>query len=138
MIFCVNMLFEPRVGEGSAGEFGSQSVIVSLDVRKYNSGEYSVYVLAKKQRINTAIEPLIERFIEYGAGEILITSIDREGTLQEFDNDLFREIGNAVAVHLIFSGGAGSYDDMVWFFKETGCNACAVSKMLFLRDCNIV
>jgi len=46
MIFCVNMLFEPRVGEGSAGEFGSQSVIVSLDVRKYNSGEYSVYVMA--------------------------------------------------------------------------------------------
>ena len=42
----MNMLFEPRVGEGSADEFGSQSVIVSLDVRKYNSGEYSVYVMA--------------------------------------------------------------------------------------------
>jgi cyclase len=51
-------------------------------------------------------------------GEILITSIDREGTLQEFDNDLFREIGNAVAVHLIFSGGAGSYDDMVGSLKR--------------------
>jgi imidazole glycerol phosphate synthase subunit HisF len=46
MIFCMNMLFKFRVGEGSADEFGSQSVIVLLDVRKYNSGEYSVYVMA--------------------------------------------------------------------------------------------
>ncbi len=42
----MNMLFEPRVGEGSADEFGSQSVILSLDVRKYNFVEYSVYVMA--------------------------------------------------------------------------------------------
>jgi cyclase len=68
----------------------------------------------------------------------LITSIDREGTLQGFGYDLFREIGNAVAVHLIFSGGAGSYDDVVWLFKETGCDACAVGKMFFLRDCDMV
>jgi cyclase len=68
----------------------------------------------------------------------LISSIDREGTLQGFGYDLYREIGNAVAIHLIFSGGAGSYDDIVWLFKETGCDACAVGKMFSLRDCDIV
>ena len=134
----MNMLFKTRVGEGSADEFGSQSVIVSPDVRKYNSGEYGVHVIAWKQRINTALEPLIEIFIEYGAGEMLITPIDRKDTLQGSDYDLYRETRNAVAVHLIFSRGAVSYDDMVWLFKETDCDACAVGKMLFLRVCDIV
>ena len=51
---------------GLGDEFGSQSVIVLLDVKKYNSGEYGVHVIAWKQRTNTALEPLIERFFEYG------------------------------------------------------------------------
>ena len=53
-----------------------------------------------------------------GMSEILITPIDRKDTLQGSDYDLYRETRNAVAVHLIFSGGAGSYDDMVGSLKR--------------------
>ncbi len=138
IIVNTHAVLDPVLVKGLADEFGSQSVVVSLDVKKNNSGKYGVYVMAGKQMVDTELQPMIERFIEYGAGEILITSIDREGTLQGFDYDLYREIGNTVTVPLIFSGGAGCYDDMVKLFKETDCDACAIGKMLYLRDYDIV
>ena len=77
---------------------------------------------------------MLESFIDYGAGEIMITNMDREGTLSGFDYRLYEKIRNVVSVPLIASGGAGCYDDMVRLFKETDCDACALGKMLFLRE----
>ena len=81
---------------------------------------------------------IIKKFVDYGAGEFIITTIDREGTLKGFDCGLHNSIRKIVNVPLIASGGAGSYDDIVDLFKETDSDACAIGKMLFLRDYDIV
>ena len=121
-----------------ANEFGSQSVVVSIDVRKNHSNNYDVYVLSGKQKVNVRIETLLKKSIENGAGEIMMTSIDKEGTLSGFDYDLYEMARKLVKVPLIASGGASSYDDIVKLIKVSDCDACAIGKMLFLRDYDVV
>ena len=121
-----------------AAEFGSQSIVVSLDVRRNGTGNNNLYIYSGKQKIDIMPHDIIKKFVDYGAGEFIITTIDREGTLKGFDCGLHNSIRKIVNVPLIASGGAGSYDDIVDLFKETDSDACAIGKMLFLRDYDIV
>ena len=84
------------------------------------------------------LEDLIKSIISNGAGEIIINSIDRDGTLKGFDIELYKSIMDIVKVPLIASGGAGSYDNIVELFEETKLEGCGIGKMLFLRDYDIV
>lgn len=121
-----------------ADEFGSQSVVVSIDIKKNKKGNYEIYVFSGKQKVDIDIYSYIAKVVECGAGEILITSIDKEGTLLGFDYELYAKLREIIPVPMIASGGAGCYDDMVELFKETDSDACAIGKMLFLRDYDIV
>jgi cyclase len=121
-----------------AAEFGSQSIVVSLDVRRNGTGNNNLYIYSGKQKIDIMPHDIIKKLVDYGAGEFIITTIDREGTLKGFDCGLHNSIRKIVNVPLIASGGAGSYDDIVGLFKETDSDACAIGKMLFLRDYDIV
>jgi imidazole glycerol-phosphate synthase subunit HisF len=128
----------PGLVEDLADEFGSQSVVVSIDVKKKGNGEYSVHVLSGRKPVSQPLDTYLGRVIGSGAGEVLITSIDREGTLTGFDLPLYQHLGESLPVSLIGSGGAGCYDDIVALFSETSCDACTLGKMLFLRDYDIV
>ncbi len=121
-----------------ANEFGSQSVLVSIDVKKSEWGEYDVYIFSGTKKIDQSFEKVIDTIISNDAGEIILTSIDQEGTLAGFDIDLYRKARELIPVPLIASGGAGCYDDIVKVLHETDVDACAIGKMLFLRDYDIV
>ncbi len=121
-----------------ADEFGSQSVVVSIDVKKTISSNYHLHIFSGSRPVPVSLEKYINKVVEQGAGEILITSIDREGTLSGFDLSLYQQFTDRLPVSLIGSGGAGCYDDIVDLFQKTQCDACALGKMLFLRDYDIV
>jgi len=121
-----------------AVEFGSQSVVVSIDVRKNAQGGHDAFTFSGTEKTNISIENVIEKVIENCAGELLVTSIDNEGTMSGFDYELYKKIRDLVPVPLIASGGSGCYDHMVRLFNETGVEACGLGKMLFLRDYDIV
>jgi len=131
-------VLDPSLVKKLADEFGSQSVTVSIDVKKSAKGNYEVYIFSGTQKVKEDHEVLIKKFIEYGAGELVVTAIDREGVLSGFDYDLYKSIRPLVKIPLIASGGAGCYDDIVRLLNETGCDACALGKMLFLRDYDMV
>lgn len=131
-------VLNPHFIKELADEFGSQSVLVSIDLRKNKNGNYDVYVHSGKQRVNVNLEDFIKKVIDFGAGELMLTSIDREGTLSGFECDLYKMARRLVSVPLIASGGAGCYDDIVELFVDTDCDACSLGKMLFLRDYDIV
>lgn len=131
-------VLNPSLIKDMANEFGSQSVAVSLDVKRNDRGGYDAYVLSGTQKVDMAIETLIKKIVDYGPGEVILTAIDREGTLTGFDNELYQKMRPLIPVPLIASGGAGCYDDMVTLFREADCDACALGKMLFLRDYDIV
>lgn len=133
-----SVVLRPHFVKELADEFGSQSVLVSIDVRKNKNGNYDVYVHSGKQKVNVNLQDLVKKVIDFGAGELMLTSIDREGTLSGFECDLYKTARRLVSIPLIASGGAGCYDDIAKLFLESDCDACSLGKMLFLRDYDIV
>lgn len=121
-----------------ADEFGSQSVVVAIDVLHTKNGHFDMYVRSGSQKVKKGFFETLNEVIDNGAGEIIATSISRDGTLSGFDLELYRTLRPIVPVPLIASGGAGSYDHMVDLFRDTECDGCGVGKMLSLRDYDIV
>lgn len=107
---------------------GSQSIVVSIDVKKTLFGKYRVF--SHSGQIDTKLDPVefALRAEEAGAGELMICSIDREGSGQGYDLDLIGRVANAVGIPVIASGGAGSLTD----FKDAvaqGASAVAAGDM---------
>ena len=131
-------VLNPTFVSDLAAVFGSHSIVVSLDVRRNGTNNYDLYICSGEQMIDIMPHDIIKKLVDYGAGEFIITTIDREGTLKWFDCGLYSYLRKSINVPLIASGGAGSYDDIVNLFEKTDSDACAIGKMLFLRDYDIV
>jgi cyclase len=97
----------PDIIRAAANEFGSQSVVASIDVRRKLFGRYEVYVNGGREA--TGLDPVTaaKRVADLGAGEILLTSIDCDGTMKGYDLDVTRKVADAVSIPVIASGGAG-------------------------------
>lgn len=93
--------------------FGNQCIVVALDARQIATGKWRIFTHGGRRE--TAIDALdwAERMARYGAGELLVTSMDRDGTRSGFDNALLAAIAERVDVALIASGGVGSLQDLV-------------------------
>ena len=121
-------LRDPRCIEALAGEFGSQSIVVSIDVRKRLSGAYDVFGMGGTKRF--AADP-VEHAIQvcrHGAGEILLTAIDRDGTMQGYDLELIRQFSAAVSIPVVAAGGAGGLEDCLRA-AENGASAVAAGSI---------
>ncbi len=127
-------LDNPSLVREISSVFGNQSVIVSIDVKPNLFRKYEVYshggtVNTKKDAAEWAKEAENQ-----GAGEILITSIVREGTWKGFDLDLIHKISDAVTVPVIAHGGAGSVSDIVDAVKEGNASAVALGSMVVFQN----
>lgn len=120
----------------AAGVFGSQCVVVSIDAKKEN-GKYVVYTHGGKNRTNLEVVLWAKEVATQGAGEILITSIDNEGTMNGYDIKLVRSVSDAVSVPVIANGGAGSRAHFVEAFKDGCVSAAAASSVFHFSDSNI-
>jgi len=98
---------EPTLIDQAARAVGSQSVVVSIDVKRHLSAHYEVYSHGGKRRTRTNPVDFAGQAEQRGAGEILLTAIDRDGTMTGYDLDLIRAVSEAVTVPVIASGGAG-------------------------------
>ena len=116
---------DPDLIRNAASEFGAQSVIASIDVRRTLFGRSEVVI--EGGRKGTGLDPVAaaKRAADMGAGEILLTSIDRDGTLQGYDVELIRRVADAVEVPVIASGGAGSLGDFRAAIHEGHASAVA-------------
>ncbi len=120
----------PDLIREAAEVFGSQSIVVSIDVKKSLFGKYGVYT--RGGRKNAGIDPVTyaKRMEEIGAGEILLTSIDRDGTFAGYDIDLIRMVTNEVGIPVIACGGAGGVEDFGKAVKDGGASAVAAGSMV--------
>ena len=98
---------DPGLVSAAAARFGSQCIVVSLDVRRHPDGRYEVFT--RRGRRPTGLDPVEQarRMQEAGAGEVLLTSIERDGTLQGYDLELTRRVSDALSIPVIACGGAG-------------------------------
>ncbi len=106
-------------------QFGSQCIVVSIDVR---SGKNVTIHSGKKETDKNVIE-FAKEVEKAGAGEILLTSVERDGTMQGYDLPLIKSVSDAVSIPVIASGGAGTYEHMAQALKEGGASAIASSSM---------
>ena len=131
-------VLDPSLVGVLADEFGSQSVVVAMDLMRSSKGGYEIYIRSGSKKVKGSFEKILSQVIKYGAGEIIITAINQEGTLEGFDLELYKKLRAIIPLPFIASGGVGSYDHMVDLFQKTGCDGCGVGKLLFLRDYDIV
>src|SRR6185436_1670473 len=97
----------PALVKESAERFGSQCIVVAIDARREN-GRAKVYTHGGRTRTELDVVEWARRVEELGAGEILLTSMDSDGTKNGYDLDLTREIATSVQIPVIASGGAGT------------------------------
>lgn len=120
---------DPEFVSTAAQRFGSQAVVVSIDVRKTEAG-YEVFTGGGKRA--TGLDPVtFARSMEQrGAGEILLTSIDREGTMTGYDLELIESCTNAVDVPIIANGGAGKAQDFGDAIHTGGASAASAGSLV--------
>jgi cyclase len=102
----------PNIIEESAKKFGSQCIVIAIDAKSDGQGSWKVYLHGGRTRTEIDAIEWAVKVTELGAGEILLTSMDRDGTKIGYDLELTRRISEAVTVPVIASGGAGTIDHL--------------------------
>jgi cyclase len=119
----------PQLVTDISTHFGAQATVVSIDVRK-SAGGHHIYIADGRQRIPDDLVSYAKKMESIGAGELLITSMDREGTWEGFDVEMIRKITNAVNIPVIAHGGGGNIDHIGDVVKRGGASAVALGSML--------
>lgn len=127
---------DPRLLRRVAEAFGSQSVVASVDVRKKMFRGYRAYSRSGREPIGKPLVEWVQELDRAGAGEILITSIDRDGTMEGYDLDLVRLVSSSVRLPVIAAGGAGSVQDMGDVVAKAGASAAAVGSLAVYQGKN--
>jgi cyclase len=102
----------PKLFEETAALLGSQAVVAGIDVRGTAETEYKVYVDRGREPTSWTPEQAARLAVEHGAGEIFLTSIDRDGSLRGYDTELIRRVVDVVDVPVIAFGGVGSWEHL--------------------------
>ena len=127
----------PNFIRESADIFGRQCIIVSIDALEVEHGKYVVCTHGGKTKTNRDVVEWAKEVAKFGAGEILLTSIDREGTMKGYDINLVRSVADAVSIPVIANGGAGNRAHFVDVIREGHASAVAASSVFHFSDSNI-
>lgn len=118
----------------AAGLFGSQCVVASIDARRLDGGEYRCFSHAATVDTGRTAVEWARELADRGAGEILLTSIERDGTMQGYDLDLVERVVKAVDIPVIASGGAGNYAHMIDVVNSAGASAVACASIFHYTE----
>ena len=120
-----------------AKSFGSQSVVASIQAKKTNQNAWEVYYNNGREKTNKDVAEWCQEVVDKGAGEILLTSIDRDGTKLGPDLELVEKVINKLKVPLIVGGGISSSDDIIKLVN-IGVNAVSISNIIHFNKTNIM
>ena len=124
----------PDFISAAAGTFGSQCVVISIDAKQYAKGQYEVLVNGGHEQTGLDAVTWAKICEEKGAGEIFITSIDSDGTMEGYDLELVEIISTAVNIPVIASGGAGLLIDLLDVVRKGKASAVACSSIFCFTD----
>ena len=127
----------PLFVQEAANKFGSQCIVVAIDAKRDDSGDFQVFTHGG--RIATGINAVewAKQMVDYGAGEILLTSMDRDGTKKGFDIPLTKLIASSISIPLVASGGVGSIDHFSEGVIEGGASAVLAASVFHFGQVRI-
>jgi cyclase len=123
----------PQLVTEIARRFGSQCMVLSVEAKQVGHERWEVYTDNGRERTGLDVVEWVKRGVALGAGEVLLTSVDREGTRKGFDISLVRAVAAEVSVPLIASGGMGKPEDLVEVVREGGADAVAMADILHYK-----
>ena len=126
----------PELVQKAAERFGSQCIVIAIDARRENGG-VKVYTQGGRVRTDRDAVEWAKAVADLGAGEILLTSMDADGTKNGYDLDLTRSVAEAVRIPVIASGGAGSLEHLYRGLTEAGASAVLAASIFHFREATI-
>ena len=120
-----------------ARRFGSQCMVLSIEAKQVGQDRWEVYTNNGRERTGLDVVEWVRHGVAMGAGEILLTSVDREGTRKGFDLALVKAVSAVVAVPVIASGGMGKPEDVLTVVQEGGADAVAMADILHFNRAGI-
>lgn len=123
----------PELITAIARRFGSQCMVLSIEAKQTGIGRWEVYTDNGRERTGLNVIEWVQKGVELGAGEVLLTSVDKEGTRKGFDCALVNAVTATVSVPVIASGGMGKPDDLLPVVNEGHADAVAMADILHYR-----
>ncbi len=131
-------ILNPQLIQQAADEFGVQCVVVAIDakMRDDHSG-YDVYMAGGRKNTGLDLITWVQQCEQLGAGEILLTSMDKDGTRDGFDIDMLNAVLDVVSIPVIASGGCGNQEDIVEVFEKTNCDGALAASLFHYQEATI-
>lgn len=120
-----------------AQKFGNQCVVAAIDAKKMADGSWHVFVAGGRKDTGMDLIQWAQEVVALGAGEILLTSMDKDGTKSGFDLEMLNRVAEVVDVPIIASGGAGNIEDIVEVFEKTTATGALAASIFHFGEVNI-
>lgn len=127
----------PGLVKELAKEFGSQCVVLAIDTKKESDGNWYVYLNGGRVKTDKLCFDWAREAVELGAGEILLTSMNNDGTKQGFALDITRQLSMNLPVPVIASGGAGTMEHFADVFEQSGADAALAASIFHFKEIGI-
>lgn len=127
----------PQLISDGANRFGSQCIVLSADVRKIGGNRWNVFIKGGRENTGIEIRQWVKSAVQLGAGEILLTSIDCDGTKQGFDIEVTRKVCASINVPVIASGGAGNLVDFAKVLTRGKADAALAASLFHFGELRI-
>lgn len=128
---------QPQLIRNLASEFGSQCVVLAIDTRREDDGEWYVYLNGGRIKTDTKCFDWAKQAVELGAGEILLTSMNHDGTKKGFAIDITRKLATSLPVPVIASGGGGNMEHFTEIFQEGKADAALAASIFHFKEITI-
>ena len=130
-------IVEPEIINTLAKNFGSQAIVASIQAKRLNGSKWFAYYDNGREQSDRNVIDWATEVQDRGAGEILITSVDKEGTKKGYDMELCKTINSICEIPVIYSGGMKSKSDLEQFKEFSECDAVAVASILHYNETSI-
>ena len=130
-------VLDPDIVKQGAKQFGSQCIVVAVDAKKVNNDKWEVFTHGGRKSTGKDVLKFVKKMESFGAGEILLTSMDRDGTKKGYDLDLTKKVSSSVNIPVIASGGVGNLEHLYQGFKIGKASAVLAASIFHFGEYSI-